>query len=222
MTTDFTVRGTHRAFQSPERGTVRVTLGLEGPKPKPVYERVVRDLEKVQQSVKTLHDPERGPVTWWSTKQVRTWANRPWNQDGKRLPLVHHASVGLEVKFSDFAGLSAWVGQHAVATEGFSLDGVEWALTEKHRLELERLVRTRAVQDAARRAQEYADALGLGKVRPLAVADAGMLNEGIAPTAAPAAAFMRGAAAKDSGGELELSPDDIEVSAQVDARFTVD
>ncbi|KRC59546.1 MULTISPECIES: SIMPL domain-containing protein [unclassified Nocardioides] len=226
MATEFTVRGSHLAYQQPERGTVRATLSFQGPALPPVYERVVRDLEAVKTSVAALHDPERGPVTWWSTKHVRTWAERPWNQDGKQLPLVHHASVGVEVKFRDFAALGAWVGQHVAATAGFSLDGVVWALTEQHRIELERTVRSRAVQDAARRAQEYADALDLGTVRAVAVADAGMLSPGLHPAGGggPAPYQRMAAMAKDSAGgaELELSPEDIEVSADVDARFVVD
>ncbi|WP_156391651.1 MULTISPECIES: SIMPL domain-containing protein [unclassified Nocardioides] len=223
MPTEFTVRGSHTAFQSPERGTVMATLGFEGPELKPVYNRVVNDLDAVKKSIQVLHNPEHGPVTWWATKHIRTWANRPWNQDGKQLPLVHHASISLEVKFRDFTKLTDWVGRHVTGTAGFSLDGVVWALTENNRQDLERAVRTRAVQDASRRAQEYADALDLGTVRPVAVADAGMLTMGISPMdGGGAAPYMRMASmAKDSSGasELELSPEDIEVSAQVDARF---
>lgn len=216
--TEFTVRGTFSAFQPPERGTVRAHLGFEGPQMQPVFERVVRDLEAVKASVAELHDPANGPVTWWSTQHVRTWANRPWNQDGKQLPLVHHASVGLEVKFRDFTALGRWVGRHVEETAGFALDGVTWALTEQRRKELVRQVRTRAVQDAAARAQEYADALGLGTVRAVAVADAGMLGVGLHPQGVPEAAYLRAGKA-ESGGELELAPEDIEVSASVDARF---
>lgn len=223
MPTEFTVRGSHTAFQPPERGTAQVTLAFQGPAPQPVFDRVAGDLDAVKSSLQELHDPAAGPVTWWATQHVRTWAERPWNQDGKQLPLVHHASVGVQVKFRDFGRLSAWVGQLVATAEGFRLDGVVWALTEARRIELERTVRTRAVQDAARRAQEYADALGLGPVRPVAVADAGMLSHGISPLGAGGGASMR-MAAKDAGGsvELELSPEDIEVSAEVDARFVVD
>ncbi|GAA3672811.1 SIMPL domain-containing protein [Nocardioides ginsengisoli] len=224
MATEFIVRGAHVAFQRPERATAQVTLAFEGPKMQPVYDRVVRDLDAVRSSVEALHRPDAGPVTWWSTQQVRTWANRPWNQDGKQLPLVHHASVGVEVKFSDFAVLASWVSQHVATTEGFRLDGVAWALTEINRTQLERTVRTRAVQDASRRAQEYADALGLGTVHAVTIADAGMLGSGIGPVGGGSASYLRMAAAKDSSGgaELELAPEDIEVSAEVDARFVVE
>src|SRR3546814_513067 len=160
MTTELTVRGTFSAFRPPERGTVRAPLGLEGPQMPPVFDRAVRDPEPAKGSIPPLHRPASGPVPWWATQHVRTWANRPWNKDGKQLPLVHHASVGIEVKFLDFAALSRWVGQHVESTAGFSLDGVTWALTEKNRIELAREVRARAVKDAAARAQVYADALG--------------------------------------------------------------
>ena len=225
MPTEFTVRGSHSAFQQPERATAQVSLSFEGPKPQPVYDHAARDLELIKQSIAPLHDPKGGPVTWWSTQRVRTWAQRPWNKDGVQLPLVHHASVGAEVKFSDFAVLAQWIGKHVSATSGFRLDGVVWALTEKNRQQLEHAVRARAVQNAARRAQEYADALELGPVRPVAIADAGMLERGIAPINGSAAPYQRMAAmAKESGGatEMELMPADIEVSAEIDARFVTE
>lgn len=221
MTTEITVRGSYSAFQPPERATVRATLGFEGPQMQPVYDRVMRDLEAVKASIAAIHDPERGPVTWWSTQHVRTWANRPWNKDGKQLPLVHHASVGVQVKFRDFAVLARWVGGHVERTAGFSLDGVDWALTERLKHQLARDVRARAVQDAAERAQEYADALELGPVRPVALADAGMLGNGLHPMGGgvEAAAFRRGGGATDNDAELALAPEDIEVAAVVDGRF---
>lgn len=219
MATEITVRGSYSAFLAPERGTVHATLGFEGPQMQPVYDRVVRDLDSVKASVARLHDPEQGPVTWWATRHVRTWANRPWNKDGLQLPLVHHASVGLEVKFRDFGALARWVGGHVERTEGFSLGGVEWTLTAARKQELAREVRTRAVRDAAQRAQEYADALGLGAVRPVALADAGMLGDGLHAEGVAEAAYLRGGAGADGVAELQLSPEDIEVSATVDARF---
>lgn len=221
MTTEITVRGSYSAFEPPERGTVQARLGFEGPQMQPVYDRVVRDLEQVKASIAPLHDPDRGPVTWWSTQHVRTWANRPWNQDGKQLPLVHHASVGIEVKFRDFGELARWVGRHVEHTAGFSLDDVAWALTEKRKHQLSREVRARAVQDAAGRAQEYADALGLGPVRPAALADAGMLGQGLEAVGPSERAYLRAQVAGGVGGgaELALSPEDIEVAAVVDGRF---
>ncbi len=219
MPTEITVRGTFNAFQAPERGTVHATIAFEGPTMEPVYDRVARDLEAVRASVTPLKTGDHGPVTWWSAEQLRTWSNRPWNKDGKQLPLVHHASVGIEVKFRDFSALSRWVGQHVANTEGFRVSHVEWALTKKRRTELLRQVRTRAVEDAVIRAQQYADALGLGKIRPVAIADAGMLGASPHPEGGVGPAYLRAAAAPAGGAEVELRPEHIEVSAAVDARF---
>jgi uncharacterized protein len=218
MSTEITVRGTFAAFEPPERGTVHATIAYEGPTMEPVYGRVARDLDAVKASIAPLDNKDNGPVTWWSADQVRTWSTRPWNKDGKQLPLVHHASVGIEVKFRDFSALSRWVGEHVANTEGFRVAHVEWALTAKRREALEKEVRTRAVQDAVSRAQSYADALGIGQIRPVAIADAGML--GTRPESGPSAAYLR-AAAVGGAPDIELVPEHIEVSAEIDARFVV-
>jgi len=223
MSTEITVRGTFSAFQSPERGTVYASIAYEGPVMEPVYDRVARDFEAVKGSVAQLKSGDDGPVTWWSAEQLRTWSTRPWNKDGDQRPLVHHASVGIKVKFRDFTALSRWVRQHVVETDGFRVSNVEWALTSNRRDELFRQVRTEAVRDAVTRAQQYASALGLGKVNPVAIADAGMLGANLHPQNGNGPAYLRAASAPAGGGsaDVELVPQDIEVSAAVDGRFVV-
>jgi hypothetical protein len=219
MATEITVRGTFSAFEAPERGTVHATVAYEGPEMQPVYDRVARDLEAVKTSVSPLKSGDHGPVTWWSAEQLRTWSDRPWNNEGKLLPLVHHASVGFEVKFRDFNALSRWVGEHVADTEGFRVSHVEWELTSKRRTALQRQVRTRAVEDAVIRAQQYAEALGLAKIRPVAIADAGMLGASLHPEGGVGAAHLRMAVPAGGARDVELLPEHIEVSATVDARF---
>lgn len=191
----------------------------------PVYRRVVRDLDVVQKSVASLKDGDSPTVTWWSAERLRTWSTQPWNQDGEQLPLVHHASVAIEVKFCDFAALSSWVGEHATNTEGFRVTHIEWALTAKRRDELTRQVREQAVHDAVARAQLYADVLGLGTIAPVAIADAGMLGANLYPDSSNGQLYTvaragRGQAVQEPG--FELVPQDIEVAASVDARFVVE
>jgi hypothetical protein len=190
----------------------------------PVYTRVARDLDVVQKSVAELEKGDDAAVTWWSAERLRTWSTRPWNQDGEQLPLMHHASVGIEVKFRDFAALSAWVGEHVTSTEGFHVTNIRWALTAKRRDELIRQVRERAVHDAIERAQLYADALGLGKISPIAIADAGMLVANLRPYGRDGQAHTvvrAGLGQAGHGSGVELVPEDIEVTASVDARFMV-
>lgn len=216
--TDIAVRGAASTDEPPERGVVRARLSLEGPAAAPVHESLVRALDRVRGTVESLHDPAAGPVTSWSTQAVRIWADRPWHERGRRLPLVHHASVALTVEFSDFAVLSRWVGEQVEGVESFAVDGVAWTLTDARRRVLEREVRAQAVREAAGRAQEYADALELGPVRPVAIADVGLLTaaEGIevgAPRSAKAFAMA------ESAPELGFEPEDITVAAAVEARF---
>ncbi len=173
----------------------------------------------LRRSIEALHNPTDGPVTWWSSDQVQTWASRPWHKDGKRLPMVFHARVSFQVKFSDFSEMSKWV-TGAVEQPGAAIGGIEWALTAAHKDALIAQVRAAAVTNALEKAQAYSDAIGAGKVRMLAVADAGMLGEGLHPTSAAPASFQRmSAAAGGGGGDVEFAPQDISVSAEVDARF---
>jgi hypothetical protein len=190
----------------------------------PVYTRVARDLEDVQTSVAELKHADDAAVTWWSAERLRTWSTRPWNQDGKQLPLVHHARVGIEVKFRDFAALSDWVGEHVTNTGGFHVTNIEWALTVKRGDELIRQVHEGAVHDAMERAQLYADARGLGKISPVAIADAGMLVANLRPNGGHGQAHTVARAGLEAGhgSGVELLPDDIEVAASVDARFVVE
>ncbi len=218
--TQITVRGFYSMSRSAERATVHATISYEGPVMAPVYERVARDLESVKASISPMVDPDHGPVTCWSADQLRMWSNRPRSRDGGQLPLTHHVSVGLEVEFSDFAALSAWLGSRAAETEGFRVTAVDWKLNPASREDVLREVRNRAVLDAVARAQQYADALGLGAIRPVAVADAGMLPDTSGAAGAPAVGQLRHAAAlAGDGPDVELVPKSIEMSVDVDARF---
>ena len=217
---EITVRGSHRRLHPAERGTVHARVALEGAEPATVYDAVVRSVGQVHASINTIHDPARGPVTWWSAQDVRTWAQRPWNKDGVQLPRVHHARTDLEVKFRDFGRLSKWLREMSKVT-GFVVDRVAWSLTEVRRAELGQAARAGAVADAREKATAYAAALGLGDVWPLEIADAGMLYgdrraEGDESVSFARAAAFGGAAEAD----LALVPEDVEIRATVDARFT--
>ena len=221
MPTEITVHGAATAHEPPERGIVHATVAYEGPDMEPVYERVARDVEAVKQSVDALRSGENGAVTRWSAQTIRTWSTRPWNEKGKQLPLVHHARVELEVEFGDFTALSRWLAAHIDATPGVHVSHVQWTLTTERREELLKQVRTEAVKDAARRAQQYADALELGDVRPIAIADSGLLGTGSRTGGEREIGLMAAPRSVGSAPEIEFEPQDIKVSATVDARFVV-
>ena len=221
VTPQITVRGSSTARHRPELATVQVRVGLEGAAPDEVHADATRSQAALTETLEPLHDPQDGPVTWWASDQVRTWAERPWRADGPPLPLVHHAQVDLQATFADFAVLSRWI-TGAMTVPGVSVDRIAWALTEDRRRALVDEVRTAAVRDARERAQAYADALDLGPVRVRALADAGML--GLAPQAGQSgtemAMYARGADL-GGGGDLAFTPQDVAVTTEVDAVFVV-
>lgn len=225
--TVITVQGSHTAWYPAERGTVWVTVAHDGPERAPVFEKTTRVAGALSEALTGLHDADRGPVTWWSYDQVRVWSERPWNNEGRQLAPVYHATVSISAKFSDFDALARWV--ETIATQaGVSVGSITWDLTEAHRLEVTEAARRLAVADAVAKATVYASSVGLGAPVALAIADPGMLGDGAAPgggggfermafksQAAPMMAMDAG-----GGGSLSFTPEQIEVSAAVDARFT--
>jgi uncharacterized protein YggE len=215
--TIITVEGRFDYHHPAERGTVRLSAGFEGPARESVVSRTTAVHNALTQAAQGLR--AQSAVTWWSADRLRVWSERPWNKDGKQLPLVHHASVVLEVKFAELQMLARWVEEIATQ-DGVTVGGVTWALTEatKHRITAE--AQHNAVRDAVDRATSYARSLGLGTVRPIALAEPGMLGDETRSTSTQnAAPMMRGAAAPAGDGGLDLKPEDITVAARVHARF---
>ncbi|MEP1126529.1 MAG: SIMPL domain-containing protein [Ilumatobacter sp.] len=213
---EITVRGSHSVYAPPQRATASLQVAIDGPTSDEVFAGVNRTAAAVRESLEPLHRPDTGPVTWWSSDQIRTWANRPYHDEGVQLPLVHHARLGFQVKFSEFVEMGRWISGVA-ALPGASITGIEWALTADHRTLLVAQVRAAAVRDAESKAKEYAAALGVTTVRAIAIADAGMLGEGLHPVTASGASFAR-MKSSDNGG-VEFAPQDVAVSADIDARF---
>lgn len=216
--TIITVQGRFSAFYPAERATVEVAVHHEGSKRQPVFAATAAASDVVRASIAALHDAAAGPVTWWASESVQVWNEKPWSNDGKQLPPVFHARVGFTVKFSDFAALSRWI-EEVSAIDSATIGSIGWALTEARTTGVTAEVRSRAVKDAVAKASVYAQSIGLGSVTAVALADPGMLGDQVRGGGTPEASFMR---AKSVGGgepSLSLKPEDIEVSAVVDARF---
>jgi hypothetical protein len=215
--TIITVEGSFDFHHPAERGTVRLAAGFQGSGKEDVVARTTQLQSFLSAQVQAMTDGTSGPVTWWSADRVRVWSERPWNQDGKQLPLVHHCTVGLQVKFSDLGRLAGWVEEIA-GYDGVSIAGIDWTLTEAKKSSLVFEVRDRAIKNAVEKASSYARSLGLSNVRPVAVADPGMLGDQSSPSSSPVQAYSR-AASTQPEPQLNLKPEDITVSWRVHARF---
>jgi uncharacterized protein len=209
-----TVRGESNARVRAEEAAVRVAVSTDGPTRGPVVERAQERASLVQDGL--VAHLRSGEVSEWSSARVSVWADRPWNNEGKQLPLVHHASVELSATFTDAGALSWWLGDVAEADD-VQVIAVEWRLSADTRARTERHVAAEAVHVAVERATAYADALGLSSVTAVEIADAGLLAAHPEQPAPRAARMM--AASADGGPSFSLQAPEIVVTAVVEGRF---
>lgn len=210
------VRGEHDTRVPAELGVVTVAVRIDGANREQV-------LSKAQSLAAQLNDELRAAeaakhLATWSSDRLSVWSDRPWNQDGKQLPLVHHAVVTTRSEFTDFAALSEWVAQVSTR-EGVTIDNLTWQLTRETARTVESEVAQGAVQVAVERARAYAAALGLTTVTAVEIADTGLLHGNVEPEAFAMKTMMRGAADSAGSGAIELEPGKIRISSTVEARF---
>jgi uncharacterized protein len=213
-----TVRGEHEVRLAPEQGIVHLTFRAEGRDRAPVVEQVSTIAAPLLDDLRNRQ--EAGSIDEWSSQRVAVWSDRPWNADGRQLPLVHHASIDVTAAFSDFAALSWWVSEIA-DRDGVQVGWVDWRLTPATRAAREQEVAAHAVQVAVARATAYAQAIGRTEVTPTEIADLGLLTRAEAAPA-PAPKMMRSMAAMDAAGSapaMQFQPENITLSAAVEARF---
>jgi hypothetical protein len=216
-----TVRGEHERRIAPEEAVAHVSVRAEGRERGGVVERIAALTAPLRDDLAARKDA--GGLVDWSSQRVSVWANRPWNNEGKQLALVHYASVEITATFTDFAALSWWISDVA-EREGVQVDTVQWRLTPATAKATEAGVAAQAVQVAVDRATAYAGAIGLSSVTPLEIADLGLLTHAPEQGSPAPKMMMRAApmAAMDAGGSgpaVELQPEDIVVTAAVEARF---
>ena len=212
-----TVRGEHEERVAPERATVRVVVRAEGTDRATVVDAVMHLTEPVRASI--IERAETDAVVDWSSTQLAVRAERPWNADGTRLAPVYYASIDLTATFTAATELSIWVSDIS-AWDGVEIGWVEWHLTPETRTLVEGRVAAGAVRVAVARATAYAEALGLSEVIPQEIADVGLISPASSSPAAPMMMKNRAAAfASDAGPAMEYEPQEIAISATVEARF---
>lgn len=214
------VRGEHQVQVPAELGIVHVAVSTDGPERPAVVERAVALSEPLRADLARRKDA--GQVREWFSERVAIRSERPWS-DGRYLAPVHYASVDFKVTFEDSSELSMWVSEIA-ELDGIQVGHISWQLTPQTAQRVEREVATQAVQVAVERATAYANALGKQQVVAVQLADLGLLSRehassGPQPRMAGGPAVM--AMAADSVGPgLDLHPQELTISAAVEARFS--
>jgi uncharacterized protein YggE len=215
MTLDITVRGSAEQHHPAERAALSLAASIEGPDKAAAFAEAVAIQEPMAAHLKEL--VELHAVTTWSSGQVRVLSHRPWDADGRRGAAVHVARVNVRAEFTDFEQLSGFL-DHWSGVDGVEVEGIVWDVSAKNRRAREAEVRKAAVDDAVSKAQSYADALRRDKVVAVEIADPGMLSAPgeVLPSVAGKTA-SRLADGGDSG--IDLSPEEIVIRVEVDARF---
>ncbi len=218
--TVITVQGSSSIKHPAERATVYAAVSHDGPVRDKVFGETTKVSEAITTALRGLHDAASGPVVAWSSDRISVWSDRPWNNEGAQLPLVYHSTIGVRASFTDFDALARWV-ETVATTSGVTVGSIDWELSDATRTQLLDEVRTKAVQDAAAKALVFAQAAGLSSVTATAIADPGLLGPpDDSPIALAGGAPRMFAAKAMSGAPLTFTPQQLEIAAQVDARFT--
>ncbi|MDQ2660957.1 MAG: SIMPL domain-containing protein [Actinomycetota bacterium] len=218
MPTTIAVTGRAEERIAPELGVVSLSVGAQGPGRDEVAARTSTEHERLLAAVRELE--ASGALDTWSAGQLRVWSYRPWNAEGRQLPVVHQASADVEVIFADLARLGEWVGQSAASAE-VTIGGIDWRLTDATRRRVQEAAQRGAVADALAKARVYASALDLGTPVVTELADHGLLSVTPMPIA-HAPMMMRTAADVGGAPATEFAPAQLVIEASVDARFTAE
>ena len=218
MTLDITVRGSAEERYPAERALISMAVAIEGTDKAEVFQDAVAVQEPLISQLQELHD--RGAVMAWSCDQVRVFSHRPYSPDGTRQDLHHVARIEVRSEFGDFERMSGFLDYWS-GRVGVEIAHVTWDVSAKNRRGYEAEVRKAAVDDAVQKAQVFANAVRRGKVIPQQFADPGMLGETLGGHHG-APRFAMASEDAGSGAELNITPDEIIIHVDVDARFTAD
>lgn len=216
MTLEITVRGSAERHHAAERAAVTMAAAIEGPEKAQVFADAIAVQDPLSSQLRDL--VELGAVTTWSSDQVRVYSHRPWDEHGKRGAMVHVARVDVEAEFVDFERLSGFLDYWA-GVDGVEIAGLTWDVTLKNRRIYEAEVRKAAIDDAVLKAQIYSNAVRRGKVVAEQISDPGMLTGPSDGSGQPRVMAHMASRDMGSGRSLGLSPEQIVIHIEVDARF---
>jgi uncharacterized protein YggE len=204
------VSGFGEATGVPDMATVQLGVSVTGDTISAAIDLSNQTMDRVRQAVIGRGIPE----TDLQSINFSVWPEDKYDpqtgtQTGER---IYHVDSTLQVKVRDIGQVSSII-QTGLDGGANNIWGLTYGIDDSAALEAE--ARTKALADAADRAQQLAGALGVSLGDPIAVSE---LVGGLSPIFAEAA-FARG---MGGGGGPPLSPGELTVQIQVDVMYAVD
>lgn len=210
-----TVSGSARWYFPAEQVTLRADISFAGPERSAVVEDAAEAQRPLLADVVDL--AEAGMLLRHSAGALRVTTRIPVDEHGRRRAPVHTARLQVTGVFIDFDELAGFVERWS-ETDGVELNVYGWDVLDEHRDYYTADVRRDAVAQAVAKAQAFADAVSRGPVVVTEFADPGLLHGG--DQQPPTMARMAATAMDSAGpGELVVEPEDVVISAAVEARF---
>lgn len=210
------VRGESLLTVEPELADLTVVVTTQAKDRREAFERLVKRNDEVLELLRSYGDSVDKVES--SGVAVHPEVRKSGREEKIR---AYSGAVRIEVAVGDFAVLGEIVARVA-DLEAAHLEGPNWRL--RRTSPVYRKARTRAVQEAVTRAQDYAEALGSRITGLIELADTGLMqNQVVRPQRVPFAAASRALGAPPPGSAeppaLDLEPVAQEVRASVEARF---
>jgi len=204
------VSGFGEATGVPDMATVQLGVEVEADTISAAIEQSNQRVDRVRQAVLG-----RGiAATDIQSTNFNVWPEDVYDpQTGQTTGIrTYHVDSTLQVKVRDIGQISQIIqtGLDAGAT---NIWGLTYGIDDSATLEAE--ARTKALEDAADRAQQLASTLGVTLGDPIAVSE---LVGGLSPIFGVEAAMLRG---QGGGGGPPLSPGELTVQIQVDVMYAV-
>ncbi|ORL73538.1 SIMPL domain-containing protein [Prescottella equi] len=216
-----TVTGHAERSVTPNRGVVHLNIEFDAATRAEASDATTASASALTDLIRSLEKDAARPLRRWSIDQIQHSRYRPCHPQGKKLPWNYRSTATATVTFRDLDAVASFVDR-ASAIEGVNVTHLEWKLTRTAHAKALSRVRDLAVRDALAKAKGYTRSLGCKRIEAVALADPGMLNAGQRPDFGQPVMRAMAASAPLQDTErsaIELTPENLRITADVEARF---
>ena len=211
MDPEIIVRGEAAARVLPDRATLRVVVDGDGSARDEAYAAAAEPAGAVDDVIERF----AAVITRTSTTSLVVQPTTRWHK-GESRRTGWRATRTSSIEVEDLGQLGDLAAALAVA--GGAIYGPEWQLDRTNPIHDQ--LRRAAAEDARRRADAYASALGIGLGTVAWVAEPGLRHQGGGLGSGMQALYSRAAMGADGEDVIEVTPEEIAVEVSVEVGFS--